>query len=148
MPKIMHASTTRHKEWHGPQRYIRIILHDTVQELRKAAQRYTPYQDWSDIDGCFHNPLYKEKFDPKTGKWSQTSSRHYAGIIRLSKDFISDQPVVHECVHAATYIYRDNCWPVVTLGRECTINEETFALITGDLAEQVYSAMHRGKVWG
>jgi hypothetical protein len=143
---VLHASTDRHDEWGGSKRYVRVIVHDTTDELRQAADRYRHgLYDYSWVGACFHSPADRERH--VDGKWRRTTDPHWGGIIRLSREYMNDEVVVHECVHAALAIYRMDVRSKVVLGSDCTDREETLAYITGDLTSAVATQLHDAGVW-
>ncbi len=145
MTLILHASTTRHTEWGGLKRYIRIFVYDFTQELQRAGNIYRP-GNWSDVGGSFHPAPYRERYIEQ-GMWVSVTSPHWAGVMRLSLDCLNSEVVVHECVHAGAAIYRMDVKSNIILGYECRPREETLAYIIGDLAASVSNALHLAKVW-
>jgi len=144
MTEIIHVSTTRHEEWEGPKRYIRVYIYDTLDEFRL---NYSPW--WRDRDnrndmlgavGCFEPAPDKERHI--NGQWIKTHDRHWAGVMRLTKGWIDVQSVTHECVHAAAAIWRRDVAPKLYLGEDCGPNEEMLAYMVGDLSYGLYSKLY------
>lgn len=141
MTTVLHASTTHHDIWKGPKRYVRIIIHDNVDEFRTAADAYSPQSDFSGATGCFHPAIWREKFNEEKKRWEFTGDKHYAGTIRLADEHITYNVLTHESVHAAAHIWRMDVTKAVHLGWNCARNEEWFAYIVGDLTQQVIAAV-------
>lgn len=147
MAETLHASTDRHAEWGGTRRYIRIRVHDTTVELQDAAQAYRGDDfDWTGVAGCFHPAALRLRYDAD-GDMTDVSDPHYAGTLRLSREQMTTEAVVHECVHAAAAIYRMDVCADVRLGTGCGDREETLAYIAGDLTHSVSEALHSAGVW-
>ncbi len=146
MALILHASTTRHVEWGGSKRYIRIIVHDTIDDFRKKAKAHSPDMDWSEAVGAFQPAPDLEDFDDQ-GYRLYLTPIHWTGVLRLSREWLNVEVVTHECFHAATTIYRMDVKTIIMLGKGCRDREETLAYIIGDLTAAVFDALHLGKVW-
>lgn len=142
---ITHASTVDHDRWDGPKRYIRIVVHDTTDELRRAAVRYRG-GDWTDAGGGFH-PADVVLVEGDDGSLVDASHPHWAGVLRLSREFLTAEVVAHECIHAAAAIYRMDVATVINLGNGCRRREETFAYIAGHVIDLVSSALHEAGAW-
>lgn len=88
-------STTRFTLRHGPaaQRFwSNVVVYDTVDELRKAAYRHHPDKNMADCMGCF-------QFRP--------GPTRYLGIMRLCREHLTPEIVIHEAVHAAVaYVWK------------------------------------------
>lgn len=67
--------------------------------------------------------------------------------MRLSRDALTTEIIVHECVHAAAAIYRMDVNTVMQLGDACNPQEETLAYIVGDLTKSVVNALHGAGAW-
>lgn len=148
MTVTLHASTDRHDEWDGPRRYVRIIVHDTAEELRAAAYRYRDDTgDWTGTAACFHPADLRLRYD-EDGTTHDISDPHYAGLLRLSRDKgLGTEQVTHECVHAGAAIYRMDVCTMIRLENGCGEREETLAYIVGNLAAAVCNALHDAGVW-
>lgn len=142
---VTHASTVDHDRWDGPKRYVRIAIHDTTDEMRRAATRYRD-EDFSDAGGMFHpaDTVYVQNND---GTFTDCADPHWAGLLRLSREYLTTEVVTHECIHAAATIYRMDVVTTIVLGNGCGHREETFAYIAGHLIAQVTSALHDAGVW-
>lgn len=140
MVKVLHASTTRHDDWDGPARYIRIVIHPDVESFRKAAARYSGGA-FTEATGCFHPA--PERWGEVDGEWVEKSDRHWAGVLRLVQGHsLNTEAVTHECVHAAATVYRMDVCMTINLGNGCRAREETLAYIVGDLTAQVVAALY------
>jgi hypothetical protein len=131
---VLHASTTKHEWWGGPKRYIRIVVHETTPALQRAAARYRG-TDFSNAAGCFHPAPERERFH--NGEWTSVTDPHWAGVLRVSKEWLDTEVVIHECLHAALAIYRMDVSTFVRLENGCGEREETLAYIAGDLTANV-----------
>lgn len=127
--------------WGGPKRWIRIVVHETTAEFQAAAAKYQPNADWDGTAGAFHPAAHRERWDSKTGEWVPTSDPYFAGVMRLSKEQLDNETIVHECVHAGVAIYRSNIKQKVNLGDDVSDNEELLAYLIGDLARDVFAAL-------
>jgi hypothetical protein len=143
---ILHASTTRHDEWDGSRRYVHIAVHNTDDDLRRAAAAYRPGADWTDTAGCFHPADLRLRYDAD-GNAEDVSDPHYAGLMRLSREHLTTEVVIHETVHAAATIYRMDVCTMIRLENGCGEREETLAYIVGDLSRAIVNALHDGGVW-
>ena len=141
MAEVYHASTSRHLEWNGVRRWIRIVVHETTVEFQKAAAKYQPNADWDGTAGAFHPAAHRERWDKHTKEWVPTSDPYFAGVMRLSKEQLTNETIVHECVHAGAAIYRSNVKANIKLGDDVGPNEEHLAYIIGDLSEAVFAAL-------
>jgi len=117
----------------GPRRWCQVRVHDTVEDLRRAAHRLRPDTGaawWDECYGCFHPTWHWT--DSETGR-RVYSPNGYAGLIRLAEGHISFEVIAHELVHAAAQIYRMNVHSDIRLGGNCASREESFAYIHGEL---------------
>jgi hypothetical protein len=116
-----------------PRRWCRVRIHDTVDDLRRAAHQLRPDTTaawWDGCYGCFHPTWHY--LNPDTGR-RRYSPNGYAGLLRLADDHVTAEIVAHELMHAAVQIYRMNVHPDVRLGTNCGGREEHLAYIYGDL---------------
>lgn len=141
MFKVAHASTTRHEEWGGPKRWVRIILHDNVGELQIAARKLSLAHVLVTTVGCYHAPTIPTEWDEKRQRVVSAFPNHYAGTIRLCRPWLNNDTVVHECVHAASMVYRMDIPEPFNIGVHYNPREEHLAYIVGDLANNVFAAI-------
>jgi hypothetical protein len=124
----------------GPRRWCRVHIHDTVEQLRTAGYRTSPWhgRDWWDgCMGCFQpSPV---RIDAVTGVARESS---YAGILRLANGWVTAEIVAHELVHAALHVFRMNVHPNVHLGPGCRRREEQLAYIYGELYASFEARFH------
>lgn len=139
--KVLFASTTRHKDWGGPARYVRIRIHESVEAFRQAAEQYSPNGVWEDKAAGFHPSIGRHRWSTEQMRWLPIGQEHFAGIIDLCEDYLTNEIIVHECVHAGISIYRMDIKKVVNLGGPNCDREEDLAYIVGDLTEQVFVAI-------
>lgn len=141
MTEVIHAGTTRHADWGGQRRYIRIVIHDTIGDLQRAANRYRPASDgYRNAAGCFHPAPDRERY--VNGEWVLVTHPNWAGVLRLARGHIATEVVVHEMVHAASAIYRMDVAVRINLGNGCGPREETLAYIIGDITTQAVNVLH------
>lgn len=140
MTDIYHASTSRQHEWGGPKRWIRIVVHDTEEQFRDGATSYSDNTSWEGAVGAFHPAAHREKWDKKAKMWVPVSDPHFAGVMRFCKDWLTNEVIVHECVHAGLAIYRSNVKTKVSLGEDVGPKEEHLCYIIGDISAAVFAA--------
>lgn len=145
MTDVYHASTSRQREWSGPKRWIRIVVHDTLRQFYDGAKNYSDNANWEGAVGAFHPSAHREKFDKKTQSWVPVSDPYFAGVMRLCKEELDIEVVVHECVHAGLAIYRADVKPRVNLKDEVNPDEEHLCYIIGDITEAVFAAFEENK---
>lgn len=148
MARVLHASTVRHELWGGGGRYIRIVVHDTTAELRAAAGRYRDDTlGWTDTGACFHPAPRRERL--VDGEWVASTPRGWAGVMRLAREYLDAEVIIHECVHASLTIYRLDVVQDVRLGDGSSSirREESLAYIVGDLTTEVLGALNRAGVY-
>lgn len=75
-------------------RRLRVVIHDTRDELMRAATKHDPREDFSTAGATFH-PVKLEK-----------GGGDYYGTIRFHKGELNIPMVVHECFHAVLHIMR------------------------------------------
>lgn len=113
----------------GPRRWWLVRIHDSLDELRRAAARYHPGVDFSTCEGCCHAASWVDD----GGRHVRYGKRGYAGVIRLADGRLTGEVVAHELLHAAVATYRMNVAADVRLGRGVGEREEQLAYIFGDL---------------
>lgn len=142
MTKILHISTHHQPMYDGPKRYIRVYVYDTVDELRKAAGRFSFNPSSSDPNraiGMFSPPPTKEFYNGK--QWIKTNYPHWGGMMRLCKEYLCYEVVTHECFHAACSIYRMDIKTQINLSHGTFEREEQLAYIAGDLCAQLVTKL-------
>lgn len=147
MTIVFTASTDRHEEWSGPRRYIRVYIYETLEEMIAAATLYNSNQNFSDAVACYQGPYFREKFDEVTKTWVNLTDPHWAGLIRMYRARVETEVVVHECLHAATAIYRTDVNKNIDLGVDCSPREEHLCYIVGDLTASVATKLHELGFW-
>ena len=89
--------TVRHRADAGSQWYwLTVVVYDTTADLQAAASRHRPVEPgfWDDCAGCFQ----PHDGGPGSG---------YLGIMRLAREELTADIVIHESVHAAVaYTWR------------------------------------------
>lgn len=80
----------------GRRRHVRVMIYNTIEEMRDAAHRWSPTEDLS-----------------KGGGYCQTylddNDRATTVIIRLARTHLTTEIVGHEIHHASTAIYASEC---------------------------------------
>lgn len=143
------VSTARaHHETGGRRRWIRLVVHDTLAELRAAADAYRPEYGpdwWAPAVACFHPAPVRSRVGPD-GEMEPIDTG-FAGVLRFTRERLDTEVVAHECIHAALAVYRMDVTTFVHLGNGCGRREETLAYIAGDLIRGTVNALHRLEVW-
>lgn len=150
MTTILHASTEFcHHRWSGPKKYVRIVIHDTHEQFLKGAEDYRPdaVTPPDPPVACFHPPVIVEHYDKRLKRWVRRSSLHFAGTIRMSQDWLTDEIIVHEVTHAAIEIYRRDYAKRPDLGLHCGKNEENLAYLIGELSNHVINAVKNSGIF-
>lgn len=100
----------------APPRYFRLVVYPTVEGMRAAALAHdkhrgfkTPPGYFSDALGMFQPSVSRARYDRRTRKWVDTSSR-FAGVMRLVQGNCTRTIVAHECIHAILQIARMESW--------------------------------------
>lgn len=132
--------------WDGPRRYIAIVVHETQKEFQKAVNKRDKNANWAGVVGAFHPAVVRENYNRKTKEWD-VLTKHFAGTMRLSKEMLDDDVMIHESVHAAAHIYRMDVADVVDIGEVCGPAEEKLAYIVGDLSSAVALELNKAEIW-
>lgn len=123
----------------GKGAWVRVRIYNSVEDLREAARRLHPWTsraEWSNCYGCFQPVPYRERFNPRTGKFVVVRPpNHFRGTMRLFRPF-TYEVVAHEITHAALTIYRMDVRANANFGMGCSETEEKFAYILGQLSDQ------------
>lgn len=130
----------------SPTPWLRVVVHPNLADMRRVAERARPGEDHSEAAGMFQPTgwTFRVEADGSTRR----TGNGYLGTLRLSADRVSTEIVAHECVHAASHLYRVLHEANVDLGDICGPDEEHFAHHLGSLVAHVTSALHDMKVWG
>lgn len=92
-----------------------VIVHDTVEEMRRAADQYDiksgavrPIRGAGDETGYFGRALgvthkYEREIYTKNGLWIEYPN---VGVIRLCKPYLSTEIVSHELMHAVAWTWK------------------------------------------
>lgn len=143
------VSTIRaHHETGGRRRWMRLIVHDTVDEFRAAAHHYRPEYGadwWAPSVACFHPAPVRIRIGPDDSE--QLIDHGFLGVLRLTAGHLGSEVVAHECTHAALAAYRMDVTTFVHLGNGCGHREETLAYLVGDLVRGTSNALHRLGAW-
>lgn len=126
--------------------WIRVVLHDTVDQLRRTAKRSRPGEDNSEAVGLFMPAPWRERYDKAAKMWLPVSNG-LAGTIRLAREHLSTEIVAHECVHAAVHLYRQYHRPDGSVGETSGPDEEILAYYAGELVALVNDALHEMGAW-
>jgi hypothetical protein len=80
--------------------WFRLYVYETIDELNRAAKRYSPAEaEFINCLGIFH-PRLTLGVDEK-GKYFRTRNTKYIGVMRLTREECDPGIVIHECTHAA-----------------------------------------------
>lgn len=133
----------------GPRRTVRILIHDTVQELRAAAERFSQVGGWDRVDGCCHSVGIEEwvrvsRTGVETRRWGAENPDPMA-LVRLHRAGVTTEIVVHELFHAAAVIYRRDVCRDIRLGDGSASlrREEQLAHILGELTWRTTNILTR-----
>lgn len=131
---------------YAPKAWIRVVVHDTVDELRVAAAKHSGENHLlNGTEACFQPAPYRERAN-EDGTWGPAPGQTYAGVLRLPRD-CDELMVAHESVHAAASAYRHTCGLQVDLGDDCGDNEEAFAYLVGEFSGGIANRLHELGVW-
>lgn len=135
-------------------RYIRVIIHPTVDDLNDAANRYEKRRPGGGRAagfaalGMFQPIGVRSKYDRKKRMWVDTTPA-FAGVMRLARGHLTGEIVTHESVHAALAIWRMHMWSLDVEGNASADFgdnggpvEESFAHLVSGIAGEV-----SGIVW-
>ena len=129
-------------DWNDGERpWFRVTLHDTAEDLRRAARRLRPGVDWTDTGACFHPAPWRERYDQDSDTFVRSGPR-LMGTLRFARSNLFTEIVAHECAHAAAFVYRRYWHEDGGLGDDCTDDrEEMFAYVLGDITRIVFDAL-------
>lgn len=118
---LAHGNTTRY--------WTNVVVYDTTDEMRAAALKHRPTSDpasLADSGGCF--------------QVANSSHPNYLGIIRLSREYLTPEAIIHEAVHCAlSYVQKTQDVNRLHLdawsdGRRAIDNEEELAYAVHGIA--------------
>ncbi len=113
-----------------PSRWWHVRVYDTAAELRAAARAHDPGMDLDpEAYGVCHHARWVN--DDATGY--RYGKRGYAGVVRFTREKLSDEIIVHELTHAALAVYRMNVAEDVHIGEDVGHEEEALAYLAGEL---------------
>lgn len=126
---------------YAPKAWIRVVVHDTVDELRTAAAKHSGEDHLlTGTEACFQPTPYRERVNAD-GTWETAPGQRYAGVLRLPRD-CDGLMVAHECVHAAASVFRRTYGSQVDLGDDCGEREEAFAYLVGEFSGGIANRLH------
>lgn len=110
-----------------PMWWLTTVMYDTAAELQRAANKYRPSAEpgfWGNCAGCFQ---------PSMG------DSRYLGVMRLCREHLTADVVIHESVHAAvTYTWKSLDLKVIHLNpysqRSMNEREEVLAHAVNGIA--------------
>lgn len=137
--KNLYVSTDRHEEWSGNRRYVRVMIHNTLDELRWYADQLGS-GNHEDSVAVYHPPVRRFRVLRDPDETIELTDPHYAGLIRFVPEFITPEVVAHECAHAAAGIWRLDVSEKLVLEdlrtgdqAKAMMKEEMFCYLLGDL---------------
>lgn len=120
-------------------RYITAVIYPTTAELREAATTYARKRriddDFANAGGCFQPTAFSQRYDRRKKQWVDTT-KAFAGVLRLSQEYLTPEVIAHEAVHITMHVTRLHDWAkpdgeghvrIDESGRE----EEAFAYLLG-----------------
>lgn len=123
--------------------WIWVVVHDSVEQLRAAATRYSGF-DASDAAACFQNNEYRVRVDDD-GRVTEPAGR-YAGIMRILPEHGAGT-IAHEATHAALAIYFRQHRIVLDLADGDIADEEVLCYTLGDLVRGITIKLLAKGVW-
>lgn len=124
----------------GHRFWLKLYVYDTTDELQKAAYRYgnESVAFWSKAAACFQ-PRMVVAYDKK-GNAVRTRRTSFIGVMRLAREDLNYQIMIHESVHAAINLVRSmRLDPDPDFGD--IENEEALAHATHHISHAVIEAM-------
>lgn len=122
----------------GDRRFVRVYVYDTVEEMRAAAQRFSPNADgFANAGGVTQSYQIHTINADGTSRLKQTLL-----IIRLVRDRLGTAPVCHEVNHAATAIYGSTLDPDVLAVDVLDNANETLAYLQSDLTRNLVDRLY------
>lgn len=132
----------------SPPGWIRVVVHDTVSDLRAAAARYAREvgdhnHDHTETAACWQGRGFRVHVDD-AGLVDEPAGA-YAGVLRLLPEH-GVATVAHECTHAALALYyRQHALEINVKGP--MQDEEVLCYAVGDLVGQIVVALRARGVW-
>lgn len=128
----------------GRKRTVRVLVYDTLADLRAAADRHRRLVEGEDEPGYFSHALaVAHSFETYRFAEDGTEVRGApAGIIRYWRGRLGTSVVVHEAVHIAAGIYRQDWAPEHGPVDEDMDNEEILCHLVDDLARRIVDRLH------
>jgi len=129
-----------------PRRWLRVQVYDTLEAMHLAAAKYDRSEMgfMADALGLVQESpsFYADDDEHFTGPMHY-SQGGFSGVVRLSKENLRLEIVLHEAVHAACIIYRRMYDREMVLGDGfgSLMGEERFAYIYGHIAEHMILAL-------
>jgi hypothetical protein len=128
----------------GCKRTVRVLVYDSLDELRTDADRHRRTVEGRDEPGYFGEALaVAHSFE--TFRYADDGSEvrgTAAGMIRYWRGRLGTSVVVHEVVHIASGIYRQDWQPGYGAAHEDMENEEVLCHLVGDLTRRIVDRLH------
>lgn len=118
-----------------------VYIYEDLDRLHLDAMKYSGENDLEDAQAVCQ-PSERILVSPA----GEERRHNNVGVIRLMKD-VGGMITVHECLHAAMWIYRLTSGGRATFGSECSDREEKLAYILDDLYGDLISKMYKFEVW-
>lgn len=133
-------------------RYIRVIIHPGTDHLVAAGhahnRRRGGQQDLNGSAGMFQPSSFDSRYNRHRRQWIDTTGP-FAGILRLSRGWLTGEIIAHESAHAALHLWRLHNWskpgrePGADLGEHCSDLEEAFCHLLSGIAGSVNEIVHQ-----
>lgn len=123
-----------------PQVYFWVYVYENLDQLRDQASRFNPNENYDDCYGVCQP--FKREIVKETGEIIRHPN---IGVIRIL-DKAGAEVSLHEIIHASLWNYRV-CFGDANFGEECSIDEENFAYICGQLYRSLVSKMYKFGIW-
>jgi len=135
-----------HLMYGGRRRWFTVIVHDTLEQMRRAAvTRMDDASSLATAGAIFQPALIRQRY--VDGAWVDSAPTAHVGTMRLVLGHITAEVVAHECVHAALTIFRRDIGDPVIISDDVFEHEEHLAHIAGELIARTSDALHERDMW-
>jgi len=135
-----------HLRYGGRHRWFTVIIHDTLEQMRRAAATRRDDAGTLATTGAIFQPaLLRQRY--VNGAWVDSAPTRHIGTMRLVRGHITAEVVAHECIHAALTIFRRDIADPITISDDVFEHEEHLAYIAGELIARTSDALHERDLW-